>query len=786
MSTCGYAYSVESPAAASLRRHGLINSEYATESQVALRADSLSQYLAANGREEEACAMTTLSFQTSPGFADGPRRGICVEPGSPDGRPAYYPEHGMSEYSNQQPDQQQVHRIPVARGRSSSPSKQESGLERQSNAELHRVLAEREIPHSDCRTREELLDRLNSHDSLGRRGSCKNQNGRSRSPDKKMPESRVRPSHASMPMNRRNNPSKRPTPSPPRSRSPQPSPAQPLRHSFHDPNAEVEIYCKPRPAPEAPPREPESVSPTPSRADEHLMMQQQRQQQQLQRQQSESEVMSPSRAEEHRRQQQLRQQQQQQRQMRESDPASPCRTSELLRQEQPPPLPWDVAKGGPSDDAAPANCTQQHQERAEWEQCCGSSDAAEELLFSAAKDGDIEELQSLVGVGGGVRLLPTRHPVSGGSALHEACEAGQDRAVSVLIKAAQHEVKAEPGDPLKTLTEWMHARDSAGNTALHVAAAAGHTLVVRTLMQAGADQDVLDHAGRTASQVAATEALQLAMSTTRSAPPQQDSLRLRTGVFAGGTYLPSVPSRGHPGRRRVALVMGNDNYSGGVSKLSNCVNDAKDMAVVLQQLNFMVMVVSDQTRAQMLACIRAFRQGIRDSDIVLVYFSGHGVEHEGVPYLLPLGANAVHPSDYELEAVSLNWILKTLNTVDGSSTNLLFLDSCRINTTDDTFKGEGGAVGFSMKGFRAPSGAEYCIALSSDPGTAAHSAPNFRNSVFTEHLLKCLANQSVSSLDVELMLRHVREGVMGATEQKQRPWTQSCLGVDGFRFLEPK
>ena len=159
---------------------------------------------------------------------------------------------------------------------------------------------------------------------------------------------------------------------------------------------------------------------------------------------------------------------------------------------------------------------------------------------------------------------------------------------------------------------------------------------------------------------------------------------------------------------------------------------------------------------------------------------GHGVEHEGVPYLLPIHANSAHSSDYELEAVSLNWILKTLNTVNGNTTNLILLDSCRVNTLDDTFKGEG-SVGLSMKGFRAPSGAEYCIALSSDPGTASHSAPGLRNSVFTQHLLDCLKEQAVCGLDVELMLRHVRERVMIATEQMQRPWTQSCLGVDGFR-----
>jgi uncharacterized caspase-like protein len=300
-------------------------------------------------------------------------------------------------------------------------------------------------------------------------------------------------------------------------------------------------------------------------------------------------------------------------------------------------------------------------------------------------------------------------------------------------------------------------------------------------MQAGADPDSLDLSGKAASELAPTEALRLAMASIR--PASDQGLKPSTGPFAGGTCAPSLVSRASDGRRRVALVIGNDNYSGSVSKLDNCVNDAKDMAVVLQKHHFMVMVVSDQNRSQMLACIRAFRQGIRDSDIVLVYFSGHGVEHDGVPYLLPLGTSVVNSSDYELEAVSLNWILKTLNTVNGKTTNLLFLDSCRINTADDTFKGQGGG-GFSMKGFRAPSGAEYCIALSSDPGTAAQTRPGERNSVFTHHLLECLAEKSVNELDVEIMLRHVREGVMVTSSEAQRPWTSSCLGVNGFRFGE--
>lgn len=36
------------------------------------------------------------------------------------------------------------------------------------------------------------------------------------------------------------------------------------------------------------------------------------------------------------------------------------------------------------------------------------------------------------------------------------------------------------------------------------------------------------------------------------------------------------------------------------------------------------------------------------------------------------------------------------------------------------------------------------------------------------------------------MLRHVRQNVMAATGQRQRPWTQSCLGVEGFIFRPKK
>lgn len=407
----------------------------------------------------------------------------------------------------------------------------------------------------------------------------------------------------------------------------------------------------------------------------------------------------------------------------------------------------------------------------EWREALAQDPAV--AMLEAARKGDVETVANALDEGADV----TSSAECGGSLLHIAGQHGQH---TVLTRVMQRLVGAQLGVLLRRT-------NSQGNTALHLAAQSGHGMATKVLLEAGAPLDVINQRGATPIDLASSQALQTAMQR-QQLKNSQTEVRLQTGaVFANTRGNPKSPVGGlSKPQRRVALVIGNDRYSGGLSQLPNCVHDAKDMAVALQKnCGFMVMVVADQTRPQMLACIRAFRQGIRRGDVVLLYFSGHGVEYEGVPFIVPIGTEAKSASDYEQEAVSLNWIIKTLNSVSGKTTNIIVLDACRINEADNTFKG-GDESGLSMKGFRAPSGAEYCIALSSDPGTASRSNPSGRNSIFTEHLLSSLQNKDIASQDVEIMLRHVRQDVMEATGQRQRPWTQSCLSVDGFVFRPPE
>ena len=87
----------------------------------------------------------------------------------------------------------------------------------------------------------------------------------------------------------------------------------------------------------------------------------------------------------------------------------------------------------------------------------------------------------------------------------------------------------------------------------------------------------------------------------------------------------SQPSLNSTSRRKLALVIGIDDYKY-QKKLKNPVNDANDMASVLKVIGFTVTKKTNITHDEMEVTLLNFNQSILEDDIVLFYFSGHGVE----------------------------------------------------------------------------------------------------------------------------------------------------------------
>jgi uncharacterized caspase-like protein len=85
-------------------------------------------------------------------------------------------------------------------------------------------------------------------------------------------------------------------------------------------------------------------------------------------------------------------------------------------------------------------------------------------------------------------------------------------------------------------------------------------------------------------------------------------------------------------------VIGNSNYNH-AGRLTNPVNDAAAVAALLKSAGFTVVEPgSDVGIAQMRRSLSDFADAARDSDIAVVYYAGHGIEVDGVNYLIPVDA----------------------------------------------------------------------------------------------------------------------------------------------------
>ena len=99
-------------------------------------------------------------------------------------------------------------------------------------------------------------------------------------------------------------------------------------------------------------------------------------------------------------------------------------------------------------------------------------------------------------------------------------------------------------------------------------------------------------------------------------------LAVPAGIFADG---------------RVALVVGNSTYAH-IGRLPNPDNDAVDMSAALRRLGFEVTTEFDADRVELTEALRAFTRQSAGADVSLVFYAGHGIEMDGVNYLVPVDA----------------------------------------------------------------------------------------------------------------------------------------------------
>ena len=230
---------------------------------------------------------------------------------------------------------------------------------------------------------------------------------------------------------------------------------------------------------------------------------------------------------------------------------------------------------------------------------------------------------------------------------------------------------------------------------------------------------------------------------------------------------------------RVALVVGNSTYAH-IGRLPNPDNDARDLSVSLRRLGFEVTTEFNVDRVELTEALRAFTRRSAGADVSLVFYAGHGIEMDGVNYLVPVDARLERDVDVRFETVTVDDLLVSTS---GASLRLVILDACRNNPLARSMQRTAATRTVSGGSFADLNedllGDETLVAYAAAAGTTAADGRG-RNSPYTAALLSHLQ----TPLEIGLLFRRVRAQVLAATNGAQRPHEYHSLV--GEHYLDEK
>jgi uncharacterized caspase-like protein len=247
--------------------------------------------------------------------------------------------------------------------------------------------------------------------------------------------------------------------------------------------------------------------------------------------------------------------------------------------------------------------------------------------------------------------------------------------------------------------------------------------------------------------------------------------------------------------KHVALVIGNSSYRD-VPVLANPRNDAEDVAAALKRLGFETTVGLDADRAGMEKALEAFATAVEGADVAVFYYAGHGMQHQGVNYLMPIDANLQSAAGLR-RLTRLNDIVADVKRA--RTLRIMILDACRDNPLVDVLENAPAAtasrsarsVGLAKLSTRSGGGADPSapasgngsggdiIIYAAEAGRTAADGVG-RNSPFSAAFVK---NVETEGQEVVALVRRVALSVQQETNGEQRP--ELSLSVPFEFYFKP-
>ncbi|MET0964690.1 MAG: SUMF1/EgtB/PvdO family nonheme iron enzyme [Noviherbaspirillum sp.] len=217
----------------------------------------------------------------------------------------------------------------------------------------------------------------------------------------------------------------------------------------------------------------------------------------------------------------------------------------------------------------------------------------------------------------------------------------------------------------------------------------------------------------------------------------------------------AAPAQDEPAARRVALVIGNAAYA--AQPLASAANDARAMALALQERGYAVTSHENLTQQGMLQALLAFRQQLEPGGVGLFYFAGHGIQTGSRVRLLPVDVAHDRPATLLTRGTELDRVLDAMAAPRAGKANLVLLDTC----LDNPFN--------AAVGRPTPPPAATLVAYATRPGGLAQDSAG--RGVWTAEVLRTMAANGGE-------LPHLLAGAalrVGAHADQQQPWLDTAL-----------
>jgi tetratricopeptide (TPR) repeat protein len=281
----------------------------------------------------------------------------------------------------------------------------------------------------------------------------------------------------------------------------------------------------------------------------------------------------------------------------------------------------------------------------------------------------------------------------------------------------------------------------------------------------------------------------------------ESATSIPTPTVAAPILEPSLRATSTGQGRRIALIIGNSAYRNAV-QLTNPQKDARAIGASLRNVGFdSVTVVIDTTREELLDALHSFSDSARNADWAMIYYAGHGIELNGIDYLVPVDGRISSERDTPSQAVPL---AEVTAAIEGArKLKLVLLDACRDNpfltqsakpVTGVVASGSASNGNASMRSL-SPSlgevkglagvttGSGTLVVFAAKEGQTALDGDG-GNSPFAVAVLQRIATPGV---EINKIFRLVRDDVMEATAGRQEPFVYGSLpGKEDFYFVARK